>query len=228
MSNIFKHSDVSADKITFGVPKTLDNGGKIIGVYHDGKPLTIQTPNMVSRFGITNFEGTEKYTIDVQFQNREANPVIEAFLQTFKKIDEKLLDEGVKNASSWLKKAGNSPKVVIEALYTTVVKYSKNADTGEITDQYPPALRIQLPYRNGKFTCDTYDANKQLININDINTKNMNLTAIIQCNGIWVAGGKFGCNFKVIQMKVEPKVDIFTSYAFKDEFDGDLGDDRIV
>ena len=130
MSKIFKHSDVSADKITFGVQKTLDNGGKMISVYHDGKPLIIQTPNMVSRFGIANFEGTEKYTIDIQFQNRESNPAIESFLQTLKDIDDKLLEEGVKNSSIWFKKASNSPRVVVEALYTTLVKYSKNAGTG--------------------------------------------------------------------------------------------------
>ena len=186
----------------------------------DGKPLIIQTPNMVSRFGIANFEGTEKYTIDIQFQNRESNPAIESFLQTLKDIDDKLLEEGVKNSSTWLKKASNSPRVVVEALYTTVVKYSKNAETGEITNTYPPSLRVQLPFRNGKFICDVYDTNKQLIDINEINTKNMNLTAIIQCNGIWVAGGKFGCNFKVVQMKVDPKVDGFLKYAF-------LEDDRM-
>ena len=154
MSKIFKYSDISADKITFGVPKTLDNGGKFIGVYHEGKPLIIQTPNMISRFGLTKFEGTEKYTIDAQFQNTESNPALESFLQTLKDIDEKFVEEGVKNSSTWLNKGGNSPRVVIEALYTSVVKYSKNRETGEITNAYPPSMRIQLPFRNGKFTCD--------------------------------------------------------------------------
>jgi hypothetical protein len=217
MSKIFKYSDISADKITFGVPKTLDNGGKIIGVYHEGKPLIIQTPNMISRFGLTKFEGTEKYTIDVQFQNTESNPALESFLQTLKDIDEKFVEEGVKNSSTWLKKGGNSPRVVIEALYTSVVKYSKNSETGEITNAYPPSMRIQLPFRNGKFTCDVYDSKRDLIDISDINTKNMAMTSIIQCNGIWVAGGKFGCNFKVVQMKVDPRVDGFKNYAFLDD-----------
>jgi hypothetical protein len=216
MSKVFKHSDICVSKITFGSPKSLDNGGKIIGIYHESKPLIIQTPNMPTIFGINRYEGSDKYTIDLSFKHRETNPDVESFMNMLSSLDEKLIKEGIVNSSAWFKRKTDS-RDVIEALYTPITKYSKDKDTGEITNKYPPSTRLQVPHRDGKIACDVYDTNKEIVDITDINTKGMYLTAIIQCNGIWVAGGKFGCNFKILQMKVEPRRDVLVGYGFLDD-----------
>lgn len=219
MSKVFKFSDVSADGISLGAPKNLDNGGKIIGIYFKGSPLLIQTPNMTSMFGLSNYEGNEKYTIDISL--RKDTEEISTFINLIESIDKKLIDLGIKNSSTWFKKKIES-RDVIEALYTPIVKYSKIKETGEINDKYPPSMRLQVPFKNGEFTCNAFNSKKDLVDLKSINTRGMKMTSIIQCNGIWVAGGKFGCNFKIIQVKVDPKINIIDQYAFIEEDDEDI------
>lgn len=218
MSKIFKHSEIYPEKITFASPKNLDNGGKIVGIYYESKPLIIQTPNMPSMFGLNKYEGSDKYTLDLSFKNADSNPDVESFMNMLNGIDEKLIQEGILNSSPWFKRKTDS-RDVIEALYTPIVRYSKDKDTGEITNKYPPSTRLQVPFRDGKISCDVYDTERNLIDINDINTKGMYVTAIIQCNGIWVAGGKFGCNFKIMQMKVNPRRETLVGYSFMEDDD---------
>lgn len=222
MSRIFKHSDISVDQINLGTPKVLDNGGKIIGLYHKGAPFIMQTVNMPCLFGMKKWEGKDnmpdKYNIDVSFKNVDSNPAVADFLNVMKDLDERLIQEGINNSSAWFKRKTDS-RDVVEALYTPIVKYSKDKDTGDISTKYPPSVRFQIPFKNGEFDCEAYDVNRNLVNLNNINTKGMYMTAIIQCNGIWVAGGKFGCNFKILQMRVAPRVDAINGYAFVDDND---------
>lgn len=218
MSKVFKFNDISIDGITLGAPKNLDNGGKIIGLYYKGSPLVIQTPTMHSNFGISNYEGSEKHTIDVSLKNEKEE--IKQFTDLISAFDEKLIQLAIKNSSTWFKKKIDS-RDVMEALYTPIVKYAKNKETGEITDQYPPSMRLQVPFKNGDFTCNVFNMQKEVISLSNINTRGMQMTSIIQCNGIWVAGGKFGCNFKIIQMKVNPRQSLTDKYAFIDEIEED-------
>ena len=221
MSKIFKHSDVSMDKISFAVPKNLDNGGKIIGIYHESKPLIIQTPNLPTVFGLNKYESSDKYTFDLSFKHMDSNPDVQSFMDTLKALDEKLIEQGIANSSPWFKRKTDS-RDVIEALYTPIIKYSKDKETGEITNKYPPSSRFQVPFRDGKIACDVYDTNRQLIDVTNINTTGMYITAIIQCNGIWIAGGKFGCNFKILQMKVNPRRDNIVGYSFLSDDEEDV------
>jgi hypothetical protein len=75
-----------------------------------------------------------------------------------------------------------------------------------------------------------YDTKRQPIDIKElIDTnafKGAKVTAIIQCLGIWVAGGKFGCSWKVLQMRVSPPQTI-KGYAFK-ELEDDKADDSDI
>ena len=39
-----------------------------------------------------------------------------------------------------------------------------------------------------------------------MNTKGAKAVTLVRCNGIWFAGGKFGCSWKAIQVQISPKV----------------------
>ena len=71
-----------------------------------------------------------------------------------------------------------------------------------------------MPFKDGKFIPDVYDGSKNLMDLNDIETKGANIVAIIQCLGLWVAGGKYGCSWKILQMRIIPPVG--KSFAFVD------------
>ena len=63
--------------------------------------------------------------------------------------------------------------------------------------------------------------------MSSLETKRSHVNAIVQCVGIWVAGTKFGCSWKVLQMKITPPSTI-KGYAFKeidDKVEKDIDDD---
>ena len=66
-----------------------------------------------------------------------------------------------------------------------------------------------------------FDNNKEEIDIKSIETKHSKVTYIIECTGIWVAGGKFGCSWKAMQVRVVPQ-DTFQGYAFSEADDDDI------
>lgn len=196
-SNIIMWNDIDMNEITFGAPKSLDNGGKIVGLYHKKKNLIFQTPAMIAPYGMnvwTSDNGVSKYSVDLSINNDE-------FLNMLKQLEEKIINGGLANSTAWFKKKYNTWDVV-EALYTRVIKYSKDAETGEINNKYPPVVKLQLPYRNGKFECEAFANKDQTVNIETSLTKRSSITAIVQCGNVWLAGGKFGCTLKVLQMKI--------------------------
>jgi hypothetical protein len=87
-----------------------------------------------------------------------------------------------------------------------MIKHAKDKDTCEPTDKYPPTFKMNLPFCDGKFACEVYDDKRNLIDLNDIQTKGARVTALIQCTGIWLAGGKFGRHKKREKFAVFEKI----------------------
>lgn len=210
-----KDFDVSA--ITYGVPRTNENGGKSIYLSLHKSPIVIQTPEMFAPFGKqewSNDKGTIKYTLDLSFKSIESRETLKTFYEKMNELDEKLIDDGVVNSFDWLKKKGASREVV-QALYTRLIRQPIDKNTGEIVTKYPPTFKLTLPWKDGAFQCEVYDAKRNQVDLNTLETKGARVTAIIQCLGIWVAAGKYGCTWKVLQMKVSPPQSI-KGYAFKE------------
>lgn len=217
-------------KITYGTPKTLDNGGKSIYVGINNRPLVIQTPEMEAPFGMSTWNGdkneaSSKCTVELSFKGKDSNKSMEYFYDMLEKLDTKLVEEGMNNSASWFKKKYNTTEVV-EALYTHMLKHYKDKETGEISDKYPPRFRLSIPFKDNKIACPIYNKNKEPIELSDIE-KGSKVTAIVQCLGIWIAGGKFGCTWKVVQLRVQPPAS-FKGFAFKDVDDeNDKGSDIV-
>jgi hypothetical protein len=215
---ILSPGEFDAAQITYGEPKDIGtNGGRSVYINFNKMPITIQTPEMIAPYAMKDWEGNHNYTLDLSFKGKESRKVLDTFFNKLTEFDSKLIQDGIKNGLSWLRKPIKS-EVVAETIYTKMVRYSKDKNTGEISDKFPPTLKLKVPYKDGKFICETYNGNKELIDIASVETKGARITAIIQCLGIWVAGGKYGVTWKVLQMKVLPAPTI-KGYAIKEDTD---------
>lgn len=233
MESIILPSNFDVSSVTYSAPRTLDNGGRAIYMSLNRSPIVLQTPEMIAPYGVSNWnddgKGPDKYSLDLSFKGKEGRPNLETFFEKMSALDKKLVQDGVDNSMTWLKKKYNSVDVV-EALYTPMVKYAKDKTTGEITDKYPPTFKLKIPFVNSAFQCEVYDNKRKTVDLKQlIDTgafKGAKVTAIIQCLGIWVAGGKYGCSWKVLQMRVSPPQTI-KGYAFK-ELEDDKVDDSDI
>ena len=218
---IVKSEKFSVDHVEYSDPKKLSHGGQAIYVNYDGKPLILQTPKMSMPWGMGKYDGDiPKYSVDLSFKGMDNNPSLEAFYTALKSLDEKLVDDGVSNSMTWFKKKKQT-EAVCRALYAPQLKVSKDKE-GIADGKYPPTCKLKIPFRDGSFQCDAYNSSKEKINddLSNVLVKNCQVQALIQCVGIWFAGGKYGVSWKVVQMKVSPPAGIH-GYSFIDDSDDD-------
>lgn len=223
---IVKSENLNVEHIEYSEPKKLSHGGQAIYINYDGKPLILQTPKMNMPWAMGKFDGDiPKYSLDLSFKGMDNNPTLENFYKAFSMLDEKLVNDGVSNSMSWFKKK-NQSKDVCKALYATQIKVSKDKN-GEPDGKYPPTMKVKVPWKDGTFQCDAYDYNKKLIeeDLSNVLVKGTQVQALIQCVGMWFAGGKYGCSWKVVQMKVTPPAGIH-GYSFIDDSEDDTGDTK--
>ena len=159
--NLPKNVHIKA--ISYGAPKALDNGGKVIYMSYKGRPLIIQTPEMHVPFGLSRWsadaKGPEKLTLELSFKGMEERENLAAFYDMARALDRKLVADAMENSMSWLKKKITAPEVV-EALFTPMVRNHKDKETGEVSDKYPPNFRVTIPQRDGGIACQVYNARR--------------------------------------------------------------------
>lgn len=218
MSTVTHYKALALEELTYGEVRQLDKGARSVFINYNKKPLLLQTPPMKCVFGVKCWpsapgadEGNEKATMELAFSAREDD----VFLAKAKAFDAKIVQDCLEKSGMWLKGKYNSADVV-RALYTPLVRYPKDKFTGEVSNKYPPTIRLALPRHNGSIVCDAYDLNKQPLDINTVELKGAQVTAIIQCLGVWIAAGKFGVSWKVVQLRVKPSERI-TGFAFHAE-----------
>lgn len=201
-----KDVNVSQD-LKIGDMKTLSNGGKMAGIYKNEKSFVVQTPEMYLPFGMSSWPNEEtgitKYWLDLSFRNMEDRETLQDLMKFLKDLDSLVIEQAFKNSQAWFKKKYSS-KEVLEALYNYCVKYAKDKETGEIIDKYPPTFKVNLPQRDNQFKVEAYDKNANQVDLHQIQTKGAKVVCLLQCGGVWIAGGKFGVTWKVIQLQITP------------------------
>lgn len=215
-----------ANGLTFNIadiditaPKLNKSGGKSANILYKpskkGVYINMQVPMLT--WGASMFKdpqsGKETYDMSLQFPRKDySSPETDTLLAKFQELEKYIKGEAVKNSMAWFNKKTMTPEV-IEALWTPMLKYSKDQQTGEADMTKAPTLKIKLPCWEGKFNCEIYDPQGTML-YPDENTgssplelipKGVNLVAIIQCGGLWFANGKFGCTWRLFQAVVQPK-----------------------
>lgn len=222
-STILLPKNVDLAKVSFGAPKLLAGGARVVPVSYDGKQFIFQTARMVCNYGLSKWgEGSAaKYSLDGSFKGKESNKSMENFYDFLMKLDAFMIEKGVENSVEWLKKKHNSAEVV-SALYTHTVKFPKDKETGEITTKYPPSFKMNVPFKDGKCTCSVYDVKQQVMELLENSTvalKGSTVSAIIKCTGVWLAGGNYGLTFRIEQLRVEAGSNGINGFAFQDDDD---------
>jgi hypothetical protein len=203
-------------------PKLTKTGGKQIGVLNakSMKGMYMSTPLMLT-WGVNDYTneitGAKTFDLALQFPNDEYNnPACVAFLKNMQEFETKIKLDAIANSKDWLNKSKLVPDAV-DALWTPMLKYPKDKETGDFDYARAPTLKVKIPYWEGEFknvelyndsqemifpSDDTDDAEKA---IKDMVVKASHVATIIQCGGLWVANGKFGITWRLFQAVVKPR-----------------------
>ena len=217
-TGIVRNSNFDLGNIQFGAPKVNASGGKNVPLYNVSakKGLTLQTPLMLT-WGVNEWtddnSGRKTYDMSLQFPTSEyANANTNKFLENMMALEDHIKETAVSKSKEWFNKAKMSPEVV-DALWTPMLRYSKNKDTGEPDKTKMPSMKIKLPYYEGKFEFELYDNKGESIfnaQLNDSHPSELipkasNVAIVVQCGGIWFANGKFGVTWRLVQGLVKPR-----------------------
>ena len=143
-----------------------------------------------------------------------------------------MLDAGVENAGKWFKMT-NPNREVIKAFYTPLLKYSRDPQ-GNLKP-YPPTVKVNLRRKKDATAASASCFETAFYNpaakdakgvitafpgdtpIEAVLGKRSQVTTIIQCTGVWFAGGKFGTTWKAVQMRVDSQPEQIRGPAFKSD-----------
>ena len=206
-------------------PKVLDSGGKLAYVnYGDSRSLLIQTPSLPSPFGMNVFDknGPPKYSLDLALRGYQEAGKVKAFYDALSSLDEYMIDLGVKNSKLWFK--ADMKREVIQAFYTPIVKFGRDKEGNQTP--YPPNVKLQLrKNREGAFETEFYGEDARSnpkakpldLEENPLETflvKKVEVTALMQCTGVWFAGGKYGLSWKAVQVRLDSVPAGLRGYGF--------------
>jgi len=224
--NIIIPSEFDVSQLTYGDVKKLDSGGKFLYLSHKNSPLVMQTCECIAPFGINSYSNEDgkapSYSIDFSFKNMEQRDSLKKLYDVLDSIDKSNVEKGIEHSSDWLNKK-KSNRDVIEALYTPIIKQPND-------EKYSPTFKVKIPQKDGMFTADVFNEKGELVNLKnylDGQTKGARCTAIIQCTGVWIAGGKFGSTWKLVQMKMTTNKKI-SGYCIRDVPEDKISSDDIV
>jgi hypothetical protein len=217
-TGIVRNSNFDLGNIQFGAPKVNASGGKNVPLYNASakKGLTLQTPLMLT-WGVNEWtddnSGRKTYDMSLQFPTSEyANANTTQFLENMMALEEHIKETAVSKSKEWFNKAKMSAEV-IDALWTPMLRYTKNKETGEPDKTKMPTMKVKLPYYEGKFEFELYDNNGESIfnaqnndnHPSELIPKASNVAIVLQCGGIWFANGKFGVTWRLVQAVVKPR-----------------------
>ena len=218
-------NQIDVSKLRYSEPKLLDNQSKTVYVNYDGDKLTIQTPLLNIPYNINDFnqenDKYKKYDMNISFAGMDNNPKIKQFFDKMVEIEDKVKADAFKNRQLWLRDDYDGIKKVVDKLFFPIIKYDKDKDTGKVMNRYPPTMKLKLPYDTAgrAFTFDACDMdNNEIVFADYLNRiKGSKARLIIQLTGIWIAGGKYGCTWKVVKGKFQ--MQSRSTYSFVEDSD---------
>lgn len=238
-SNIRIASEIDVSKIEFGAVKLLGSGAKSVPLRYEGRNLMIETPSMTAPYGINKYDKTPgampKFSFDLSLGGADDNAAVGALKEFMEGFDERLVQAGVDNGAAWFKMAKPNQEV-IKAFYTPLVKVSMDKEGNP--KPYPPTFKLALRKRIirkpgdkegvqdagenvGAFETKFYDAASGMaefdsgLKIEDVLPKRSQVSVIMECTGIWFAGGKYGTTWRAFQTCVHSKPEQIRGPAFR-------------
>ncbi len=207
-----------ANDVVFTKAKINANGRKQVGILNakSKKSVYLSTPLMLT-WGVNEYvddkTGSKSYDMALQFPNDEYNnPDCVAFLKNMQDLEKRLKADAITNSKDWLNKTKMTPDAV-DALWTPMLRYPKDKESGEFDYSRAPTLKVKLNYWEGEYkNTEIYDDNQVQLFPGDNDsvpmdfvTKGSHVATLLSCGGIWVANGKFGVTWRLFQAVVKPR-----------------------
>jgi hypothetical protein len=212
-SPVIKYDSFNPEAVTYMKAKTNKSGGKSVGI-----KLMLECPLMLT-WGANKFtdeiSGRTTYKMALAFPRQDyANADTDLFLKRMIELESKIKEDATKNSMEWFNKPKDKmPAQVVDALFNPMLKWPKDPLTGDRDMTKTPTLDIKLENYDG-FNCELYDVNSDMLFPDKTNPevtpmtllpKLTNIACVIQCGGLWFAGGKFGVTWKLFQGVVQPR-----------------------
>ena len=209
----------NTNSIMYCAPKASPQGAKSVNILSKSTKtgLTLSTPLMLT-WGASDYKaegeekGNGKFEMSLQFPSSEySNEDTIAFFTNIKALEDKIKSDALIYSKEWFGKIHKSSEVV-DALWSPMLKYSKDKHTGEYDYSKAPTLKVKIPQWEGVWKSEIYDEDggklyPSLENPNctplDYLKKGSNIACIIQFGGIWFVNGKFSANWKLVQAVVQ-------------------------
>lgn len=235
--------------INFGAIRSNKNGGKSIQITYNGSKLAIQFPKM-STYGLvgqlpmnTPEENPENLAKKYSVNLRPAKD--SEFRQKMSEFEKEVVTWITAHGGECLGQA-EQPEAVIRALFYPSVKFPKDKDTGKIFLDRDPTVKLKVSYwedvwkvelfdteRNQLFApnmmvlSDPEDPKSNLVPLDptdpELAPSGTEMVGIMQCDGIWVAGGRCGVTWRLVQAQLKQPVRIqgFCLQADSDDEDAE-------
>jgi len=199
--------------------------------------------------------GRVSYDLALQFEKGKSSSG-DRFQDALQTLQEKVLDDAVTNSKSWFGKSSQSREVLKALMYPILKYPKKKDDSGDIDYERDPTLKLKIPFWEGKFNVELYSMEGKACYLPpknpdaacshgvtrqrdcltccpqgtrtpmDIVPKATHLNGLIACTGLWMAGGRFGVTWKLLQACVCPPVHLLGSGTCHVSYDSD--DERAV
>ena len=225
--SITKAKKFNAANVAYKAPIVNKRGGKSVQCQLDGAPIVLQFPLMLTwgiDEGVDEQSGRVSYDMALQFENGKSTS-IDKFQVALQKFQDKILDDACSKSKEWFGKSKLSREVA-EAMMYPILKFPKKKDgSGELDFERNPTLKLKVPFWDNKYNIEIYDmdgkpaylpedtARKMGIeppqgvrSPTDIVPKASHVKGLLACNGVWMAGGRFGVTWKLVQGCVRPPV----------------------
>lgn len=216
--------------IMYSAPKATAQGAKSVNMLNKKTKtyLTLSTPLLLT-WGASDFVDEKtgvrdgKFSMSLQFPSDEyANDDTRAFFTNMKALEDKIKADALIYSKEWFGKVQKSAEV-IDALWTPMLKYPKDKQTGEYDYNKKPNMKIKLPQWEGVWKSEIYDEdNNKLfpstenlpVTPLDYLKKGANIACLIQFAGIWFVNGKFSASWKLVQAMVQKPKDSLQGKCF--------------
>ena len=243
-SNVTLAKSVNVSKLKFSEPKSLSNGSRTVYINYEGSKLQIQTPIQSVPYGFMDWseqnnagkkadevvQSAKKYDMHLSFRDYDSNPKMKALYDKMLEIEKRVVDEAFEKRESWLQDDYEGSLHLVKKLFVPIVKYDIDKKTKKIIGKYPPTMKVKLPYdsKNDVFAFECHDMEGEPLDFKTIVDviKGAKARLIIELSGIWFAGGKYGCTWKVINgmFQTTSKREI---PQFLPDSDDDLDDENV-
>ena len=218
-----KHFD--ANKVQFDPAKVDSRGGKRVKVKYGGNNLVLSIPLMFT-WGVNervdDNTGRVSYDTSIVFETNKSKGIAK-FKDGLENLQKKIIQDACnEKCKEWFGKAKMSTEVA-EAMMYPILKYPKNKETGEPDHSRDPNVKLKIPFWENNFNVELYNMDGKAVFLPpkdgfespqgdktpvDLVPSKSYIKGLIACDGIWMAGGRFGITWKLLQAQVCPPVNL--------------------